>query len=129
MEPRRDAYTTAARPAVKLHEREHDGPDPRHLDAGSPGGFGAGADGVDVAAEARPRQQEGLGDDDHDDDGDDPRNASDRGGRDAPVQVADVHQHGPGDAAAPTVRSVMLSGGTLNPWARRRAVRRIEVSA
>ena len=35
----------------------------------------------------------------------------------------------PATPVAPTVRSVMLSGGALNPCARRRAVRRIEVSA
>src|SRR5215472_4578892 len=64
-------------------------------DAGAAGRFGVAADGVDVAAEARPLEQERQGAKDDEDDRDDPRNSLHRHEGGSAVDSADHHDSYP----------------------------------
>src|SRR5262252_2336256 len=85
----------AAEGGGRRAKREGPGADGGEADAGAAGRFGAATDGVDVAAEAGPLEQERQDAKDDEDDRDDPRNSLHRHQGGPAVDTADQHHSCP----------------------------------
>src|SRR5579862_608436 len=85
----------AAEAGGRRAQREGPRTDPDQADAGAPGGLGVAADGVNVAAEAGPLEQDRPGAEDDEHDGDHPRNPPHGHEGGAAVDVADDHHRHP----------------------------------